>query len=778
MKKQAIRIAAALLAVLLLMPTALAADTKSGSDGVRISEMMYKNHATLQDSDGDFSDWFELENTSNKAVSLKGWSVSDGKTVWDFPAVTLQRGELLVVFASGKDRTEGELHTSFALGEGESLYLLTPDGTIADRADCDPERGHDYVLCRDASGEFVESAWATPGYENTLEGYEAFCSSREPASDLIINEVMTANGAYNDAKTGEKYDWVELKNVSKKSIRLSDYCLSDSRKDLLQWTLPNVTLAAGQTVLIYCTGEDTTPGTYYAPFALNGASESVYLTRADETTACDFVWVHDLPRSRSMGRVKGQTGFFYLWDPTPKAENGGASYRYVSEMPTADTESGVYDNCSSLQVTLSGIGDIYYTTDGSAPTAKSTLYTDTLTIEKTTVLRAVCIEEGGAPSRTLTLNYFLNEGHSLPVVSLVTDTPSSFKAAYEAGTRDREFSANLAFFEDGGSFSLDCGVELKGHTSLSMPKKSLGVSFRSCYGTERLSYDIFGSGTTEFSSLSLRAGQDYPTTVFRSELMQELCLQAGEETPTQRTRYCVLYINGKYYGIYCLKDDLTRQYYADRTGTAKEDVEMVNSPVSSSSSLYKEAFAYTKSTTLSYDEAYERFCEAFDIDSMVDWFLFEGYCCNVDLHSNLRYFRTKGGKWQVAFYDLDWAFQTSENCFTYICFSDATQISQIIQWLLKSEDFRDRVLTRYAELIKTTLSNENVLSEIDAFHDLLAPEMTRERKRWYGTVSAWEASCTDLRNFFIDNDYETLSVKKLCSAFGVNSETRMEYFGF
>ena len=110
MKRTAKMLTAALLALALALPgTAAAADD---TPAVRISEMMYKNHATLQDADGEFSDWFELENTTSRVVRLKGWSVSDGKTVWDFPAdATIPRGGVRVVFASRKDKTEiGRAH--------------------------------------------------------------------------------------------------------------------------------------------------------------------------------------------------------------------------------------------------------------------------------------------------------------------------------------------------------------------------------------------------------------------------------------------------------------------------------------------------------------------------------------------------------------------------------------------------------------------------------------------------------------------------------------------
>lgn len=187
MKRTAKMLTAALLALTLALPgTAAAADD---TPTVRISEMMYKNHATLQDADGDFSDWFELENTSNRVVRLKGWSVSDGKTVWDFPAdATIPRGGVRVVFASRKDKTAaGESHTSFALGEGETLYLIAPG-----RDDRRPRRVRSRAARRPCAAarkrrRAHRKCLATPGYPNTAAGYAGVLrepQNGKPARDL------------------------------------------------------------------------------------------------------------------------------------------------------------------------------------------------------------------------------------------------------------------------------------------------------------------------------------------------------------------------------------------------------------------------------------------------------------------------------------------------------------------------------------------------------------------------------------------------------------------
>ena len=777
MKRTAKMLTAALLALALALPgTAAAADD---TPAVRISEMMYKNHATLQDADGEFSDWFELENTTSRVVRLKGWSVSDGKTVWDFPAdATIPRGGVRVVFASRKDKTvASESHTSFALGEGETLYLIAPGGTIADRAACDPELPADHVLRRENGGELTESVWATPGYPNTAAGYAAFCESRKTESPLVIYEAAVYNDTF--ALKGEYYDWVEIKNVSKESVKLSDYCLSDDRREPEKWSLPNRTLAKGQSILIYCTGEEnpTTGNGLRANFALNASSETLYLTKKGESAPADYVWLHDIPYGYSMGRTDAENGFFYLRRQTPNEPNETDAYRYISEAPAANREPGVYEAGRTVRVKLAAAGDIYYTTDGSAPTEESTPYTGAITVDKTTVLRAVAVEEGGAPSPALTLDFFIGEEHTLPVLSLVTDSPRRFSEIYEGSVKDRECAGNLSFYAPEGSFSIGCGVEMKGHTSLFAPKKSLGVSFRGCYGAETLAYDIFGEGPAEFSELSIRAGQDYSSTVFRNELMQELCAEL-DTTVTQRSRYCVLYINGEYWGIYCLKDDITRQYYANLTGTAKEVVTMLSSPVPQSAAVYTEALGLWKDTSLTREEAYERFCAAVDMDGFIHWVLLEGYCANGDVKSNLRYFRTGDGPWQIAFYDLDWAFQSRYSCFLNLVGPEQTaQIAPTIRWLFGIDGFKERLLTRYADLTETTLSDGHVTEKIDEFRALLAPEMARERARWSGTAGAWEESVDALRANIADG-YAAHTVRNLCSILGVGEEERMEYFGF
>ncbi|MCC5844288.1 MAG: CotH kinase family protein [Verrucomicrobia bacterium] len=98
---------------------------------------MSSNGVTIADEDGDFEDWIELYNYGSEEVDLSGWGLSDdydSPFKWVFPEGTfLEPGGFLLVWASGKDRISGELHTNFSISlSGEEVLLSLPDGSMVD----------------------------------------------------------------------------------------------------------------------------------------------------------------------------------------------------------------------------------------------------------------------------------------------------------------------------------------------------------------------------------------------------------------------------------------------------------------------------------------------------------------------------------------------------------------------------------------------------------------------------------------------------------------------
>ena len=110
----------------------------SAQGNPRINELVANNKTTLDDVDGDSSDWIEIYNPGPQ-LNLGGYSLTDDPSLpgkWTFPGGQfLGSNAYLVVFASGKDRAAlgQQLHTNFSLdSEGDYLALCDPSGTVID----------------------------------------------------------------------------------------------------------------------------------------------------------------------------------------------------------------------------------------------------------------------------------------------------------------------------------------------------------------------------------------------------------------------------------------------------------------------------------------------------------------------------------------------------------------------------------------------------------------------------------------------------------------------
>lgn len=146
--------------------------------GLIISEFMADNRRTLNDQDGDSSDWIELFNPDEDAVELGGWFLTDSRDVparWRFPEVAIPGRGYLVVFASGKDltNTTARLHTNFRLGSGGGYVgLLDPATNVVSEFLAYPGQRTDVSYGRVEGAPWAVGYFnkATPGAQNTITG--------------------------------------------------------------------------------------------------------------------------------------------------------------------------------------------------------------------------------------------------------------------------------------------------------------------------------------------------------------------------------------------------------------------------------------------------------------------------------------------------------------------------------------------------------------------------------------------------------------------------------
>ena len=149
---------------------------------VAINEIMASNSETIVDEDGDYEDWIELYNYSDQPVNLQGFGLSDTYDEpwrWAFPDITLASGEILLVWASGKDRssTSGPLHTNFSISQhGEEVLLTSADGEVPmdEYAPTSLPAGTSLGRYPDGTGDLYFFDNPTPGEPNGSDGYQEF----------------------------------------------------------------------------------------------------------------------------------------------------------------------------------------------------------------------------------------------------------------------------------------------------------------------------------------------------------------------------------------------------------------------------------------------------------------------------------------------------------------------------------------------------------------------------------------------------------------------------
>ncbi len=748
--------------------TAAPEDLSRDAEKVRISEVMMKNRSGLRDEDGDFSDWVELENLSREPLSLKDWQLSDREDgeAWRFPEVEIPAGGYLLVYTDGKDKG---LHTDFELDAGETLYLRNAFGYPAAQLLCGANEAD--VSLAFTGGGYEESFYQTPGCPNTAEFHELWQQGMIPQGPLCIQRVAVANQS--GEQDGE--DWVQLQNLSGQTLDLADFYLSDDHKDYKRYALPEKTLEAGKSYVLRCD-----EGVLGANFALDSSNEQLFLSDK-EGNLLDYVSLKNIPYDCSYGRVDGGSGWYYIEGSSPKKQ--GRSFRRVSQMPESLFPDGVFNGVDEVSVELSGPGALYYTLDGSLPTEASLPYEGPLTLRETGIVRAICVEEGAMPSRPLTLSYILNENHSLPVLSLVSNDRRDFKEMYSTGRKSVETPASLSLYEEDGSFTIPCGVKMHGETSLILPKKNMSVRFRGSYGQEELNYDIYDGGVTNFTNLVLRAGQDYYQAIIRNELCQNLCLAATDNVISQRSKYCILYIDGQYWGIYALMEKPNEQHYANLAGVSRDSVTVEQAKVWENTELYQTVFRFCYEHDMSQPENYATFCSRMDVDSLIDWLILEGFCANADLSiGNLRYCKSaeNDGLWRLMFYDLDASLRSPQQNFGNVIHSyplNFRQYGTLVNTLLENEEFVDRFLSRAAELFRTELTNETLLQEIDRLAAQIAPEVERDYVRYGMSYEKWERNIDWLKNFVVKNDWTNHSIDAICELLDLDEAQRQHYFG-
>ncbi len=603
-------------------------------------------------------------------------------------------------------------------------------------------------------------------------------------SQIVINEYSCSNMTGMTDNFGQREDWIELYNATGAAIDLTGYYLSDKASNLTKWQIPSGSIPANGFKVVIASKRDLVNGTQLHPnFNLKQTrGEWIILTNPLGNVMDSIKIVHMTKADHSVGRsTNGAIDWKLFTTPTPGANNVGAQNFYEPK-PVMSLAPGFYPGPQSVTITCSNpTATIRYTTNGSDPTAASTVYSGPIAINATTVVRAKAFGTN-LPSFNETNTYFIGVNHSIPVVSV-----SGQQVATLLGGSQIEPQGAFELFEQDGTF-MDEGeghFNKHGNDSWAYPQRGFDFIMRDQFGyNSDLQHQIFPDKTRdEFQRVILKPGasDNYPFenggAHIRDGFIHTLSVRADMLLDERTYRPCVVYLNGQYWGVYEIRekaddhdftdfyfqqDKYNLQYLKTWGGTWQE----YGAP--NAQPDWDALVNFIMANNMAPGPNFDYVTSQLKWASLCDYFMFNSYVVNQDwLNWNTAWWRGmdpagQKTKWRYTLWDMDATFGHYVN---YTGIPDATANADpcnaenlpdpggqghtdILEKLINENPIVEQYyVTRYIDLVNTHFSCDYMITLLDSMVNEIAPEMTAHVNRWGGSVAGWQNNVQTLRNF-------------------------------
>lgn len=451
-------------------------------------------------------------------------------------------------------------------------------------------------------------------------------------------------------------------------------------------------------------------------------------------------------------------------------------------------KGGFYDHPLLVELIATPGSRIFYTTNGSEPTgSEAMLYRKPVPVTETTVIRAVA-RRGGKRSPTAAETYFVKEPPStFPTLSiavppyLLFDPENGLFVKGPNVVEDRwskpganfwsrvEIPAHFQFFETDGQsvFNSRIGFRLFGGMSRLFPQKSIALAARRRYGEKSIRHEIFGQrGFKKYKYLVLRnSGSDWGKTHFRDALMTSLVDDWDIEKQDYRPSH--VYINGKYWGIYNLREKINGHFLQAHRGVDKDSIDMLEHQYTYKSgrrSHYIRMLKYLIDNDLSDPKRYAYIQTQMEVENFMDYQIAQIYFDNHDAGGNIRYWRPQkpNGRWRWILFDTDYGFGLYErdaykkNSLAFHTepkgpsWPNPPWSTFILRKLLQNKVFEHAFINRFCDRLNSSFEPERVLAKIDEHYRRLQFEMPRHLQRWRLSRDKWEEEVQVLRDYGVE----------------------------
>ena len=602
-------------------------------------------------------------------------------------------------------------------------------------------------------------------------------------SQVVINELSASNATtIENTQFADFNDWIELYNTTAATVDLSGYYLTDNKNDTTKWAIPaGSTIAPNGFLLIWADGYNTG---LHSSYSLTRAGEEVALY-APNQTLIDYIAFGEQQTDISFGRqTNGNTAWGYFTTPTPNASNNTAAFftNFTLYQPIVRPKGGFYEAALKVGIeNVAGVGMVRYTTDGSFPTETSPLYTDSIALTQSTVVKARVFMPNQIPGPIVTNTYFINEhfaDRNLPVVSLSTNPEYFWDPAIGLYVQnfkpDWEYPVHVEFYEADGllGFEHDMGVKLDGENSWELPQKLLALSSRKQYSSvNTVSYQIFPeTQRTQYENFLLRcSGNDWSNTIFRDGLQQNLTTP-DMDLDRQYFRACIVYVNGQYMGIHNLRNKPDEEYLEQKYGVSQDAVDMISNDgaVEAGSDVAYVALQNRLTTGVQQDTAFAKLTKMMDVPNYTDYIISEMFGANTSWGHNIMAWKAQSDSalFRWLLFDYDRGFFTNNVADVGMSFFTATNgaawsnppwATLPLRRMLQNNNYKQQFVSRFADCLYTTYHPTSINRRIDRFAANIRNEMPYHADRWGGTTSGygdgivstefWEGEVQQLRQF-------------------------------
>ncbi|MFT6238596.1 MAG: hypothetical protein ACJAQT_000670 [Akkermansiaceae bacterium] len=421
----------------------------------------------------------------------------------------------------------------------------------------------------------------------------------EPVIPPAVTEFIADNANTLDDQFGKSPDWIEIYNPNSFNLSLEGYHLTDKTDNLTQWTFPaGASIPAKRFLVVFASGDNLTNPTepLHTNFSLKSGGEYLALVARDGVTVLSSFTFSGGKQDVSYGLDIDGSTLGFLSPATPGTANGTSFAGFVEDTKFS-IPRGFYETPQSVAITTATPdATIRYSLDGSLPSpTNGSTYADPVNITTTTVLRAIAYKTGLSPTNVDTNTYlFVDDVITSPELGAsvtpqmqasLTDAPTLSIVTPQTINGTSEVPASFELINPDGTpgFQENCGVKNFGGAFTNFDKKSFRMYFRSQYGASKLKHPLFDgydhgiSATDTFDQLNIRSGSHdmvsrgfYMSNRFTDDTM----LDMGNINP--HGRFMHLYLNGKYWGVFHLRERWSADLITSYLGGPNSAHEAIN----------------------------------------------------------------------------------------------------------------------------------------------------------------------------------------------------------